>query len=245
MNIKKSFLVAFAAVTAVATVGAASVSAATLGQSGSEATDTKEVAKGQDASFEVKVEEMNIAVNVPADAAEEGEVTFHAAVVTDVDIQKAADDLGLKESAILDMYFTNADDAKVAVKDAKIQITTDKNVVYAYADGKLTAVEATYEDGVLTFTKAADVEYYVLAKSEDEKSNDANDASKDDTKKDNNNGTNNTNTTGDNKTVDNNNNGTVTTGDTATTTTVAVFAVMGLVALGTAIAASKMKKSSK
>ncbi len=240
MNIKKSFLVAFAAVTAVATVGAASVSAATLGQSSSESTDTKEVVKGQDASFEVKVEEMNIAVNVPADAADEGEVTFHAAVITDVDIQKAADELGLKESAILDMYFTDADDATVAIKGAKVQITTDKNVVYAYADGKLTAVEATFEDGVLTFTKDADVQYYVLAKTEEEKQNDI--APVDD-KKDNNNGTN-ANTTGDNKTVDNNN-GTVTTGDTATTTTVAVFAVMGLVALGTAIAASKMKKSSK
>ncbi len=241
MNIKKSFLVAFAAVTAVATVGAASVSAATLGQSSSESTDTKEVVKGQDASFEVKVEEMNIAVNVPADAADEGEVTFHAAVITDVDIQKAADELGLKESAILDMYFTDADDATVAIKGAKVQITTDKNVVYAYADGKLTAVEATFEDGVLTFTKDADVQYYVLAKAEEEKQNEIAPA---DDKKDNNNGTN-TNTTGDNKTVDNNKNGTVTTGDTATTTTVAVFAVMGLVALGTAIAASKMKKSSK
>lgn len=240
MNIKKSFLVAFAAVTAVATVGAASVSAATLGQSSSESTDTKEVVKGQDASFEVKVEEMNIAVNVPADAADEGEVTFHAAVITDIDIQKAADELGLKESAILDMYFTDADDATVAIKGAKVQITTDKNVVYAYADGKLTAVEATFEDGVLTFTKDADVEYYVLAKAEEEKQNEIAPA---DDKKDNNNGAN-TNTTGDNKTVDNNN-GTVTTGDTATTTTVAVFAVMGLVALGTAIAASKMKKSSK
>lgn len=242
MNIKKSFLVAFAAVTAVATVGAASVSAATLGQSSSESTDTKEVVKGQDASFEVKVEEMNIAVNVPADAADEGEVTFHAAVITDVDIQKVADELGLKESAILDMYFTDADDATIAIEGAKVQITTDKNLVYAYKDGKLTAVEATFEDGVLTFTKAADVEYFVLAKSEEEKQNEI--APADDTKKDNNNGANN-NTTGDNKTVDNNNNGTVTTGDTATTTTVAVFAVMGLVALGTAIAASKMKKSSK
>ncbi len=246
MNIKKSFFVALAAVTAISTVSAVAVSAAELGKSESETTQTKTVDPEKDTDFDVKVNDVEIDVTVPAGAAEAGDLTFHADFVTaSPDVKAAIDALSIKDADVLDMYFTNEKGDRVSFQDKKLTVKVKstkyiESYVYEDADKKLTKLGATKETDGLKFV-APHFSYYVL-----EKTTTTSQASSTSSQS----STNKSGTTGSTSsstgTTSNTGKGdSVTTGDAATASTVAVFAVMGIVALGTAVVASKMKKTSK
>ena len=252
MNIKKSFLVALAAATAVSTVSALTVSAAGLGETTNKVEDTQTVVAGQETEFKAQLQDVDININIPADVLPEGEYTFNADIVVNQDVQDAIDKLNIKESEILDLYFADAAGAHFKLTDAGVQVTleTDKyNAVYVYEDSTktLTKLDSTKEGNKLTFI-APHFSYYVLA-NEPETSGTTSTTSTTSTTGTTTNtpGSTTTTTTGTTTTTtgDTGKGDSVTTGDAATTTTVAVFAVMGVVALGTAVVASKMKKASK
>lgn len=249
MNIKKSFLVALAAATAVSTVSALTVSAAGLGETTNKVEDTQTVVAGQETEFKAQLQDVDININIPADVLPEGEYTFNADIVVNQDVQDAIDKLNIKESEILDLYFADAAGAHFTLTDAGVQVTleTDKyNAVYVYEDSTktLTKLDSTKEGNKLTFI-APHFSYYVLANDPETSSTTSTTSNTGTTT--NTPGSTTTTTTGTTTTTtgDTAKGDSVTTGDAATTTTVAVFAVMGIVALGTAVVASKMKKASK
>lgn len=257
MNIKKSFLVALAATTAISSVSALAVSAAGVGFSTGEVNETFTVVLNEDTTVETQLEDADVKVTIPAGVLDEGEYTFSADIVVNADVQKAIDELGLGETEILSLYFTKGGE-KVEVKSDKITVeveTTKYSYAYVYEDAtkKLTNLKATKDGDKLSF-KAPHFSYYVLAtadKSTDTLSSDipgsgSNNGNVSQASNSSSTGTNTgTNATTSSSTTTGSTTGSVTTGDTATATTVAVFAVMGVVALGTAVVASKMKKSSK
>ena len=254
MNIKKSFLVALAATTAISSVSALAVSAAGLGESTGKVEETVTIVADKDATVEAVLEDAKIEVTIPAGALEEGDYTFNADIVVNTDVQKAIDDLGLGETEILDLYFTDKGGTSVSLtgKDVTVKVETTKySYAYIYEDStkKLSNLNATKSGDVLTF-KAPHFSYYVLATKDvttttvvDNTTSTTSTASNT-TKTGTNASTSSSTTTASSNTTTGKGDS-VTTGDTATATTVAVFAVMGVVALGTAVVASKMKKSSK
>ncbi len=254
MNIKKSFLVALAATTAISSVSALAVSAAGLGESTGKVEKTVAIVADKDATVEAVLEDAEVKVTIPANAVEEDEYTFHADIVVNTDVQKAIDELNLGGSEILDLYFTNKAGERVSFKDKNVtvEIATDKYsyaYVYEDADKKLTNLNATKSGDVLTF-KAPHFSYYVLATKDVTTTTVVDNTTSTTSTASNTTKTGTTTTTTSSTTTASSNTTTgkgdsVTTGDTATATTVAVFAVMGVVALGTAVVASKMKKSSK
>lgn len=237
MNVKKSFLVALASVTAVASLTAVSVSAVTPGASDSTATVDITVVEGEAATGTVTpTENAEVTVTIPADTVK-GNIKFNAAVKVDVDAQKALDSLdGIKVSAseILDLYFTdeNGDIVDMTGKGVEVSIKTDKyNTVYLFDNGELKDLGAKYENGVLTFT-APHFSTYVLANVEalvpsnpvSEPSNETPATS--------------------NPTSEVPGNNTTNTGDNGFATTIAIFSIMAAVSLGTAVVATKAKKKS-
>lgn len=234
MNVKKSFLVALASVTAVASLTAVSVSAVTPGASDSTATVDITVVEGEAATGTVTpTENAEVTVTIPADTVK-GNIKFNAAVKVDVDAQKALDSLdGIKVSAseILDLYFTdeNGDIVDMTGKGVEVSIKTDKyNTVYLFDNGELKDLGAKYENGVLTFT-APHFSTYVLANVEalvpttSDTSNTASEVPTSSTPA---------------------NNNTTNTGDNGFATTIAIFSIMAVVSLGTAVVATKAKKKS-
>ena len=245
MNIKKSFLVALAAATAISSVTALTASAAELGKSDSTASASV-VADGETLTAEVKIGDIEVALEADSDKVPEGSIVT-VAIVENTDVQTAIDDLGIKESLILDITVKDLDGKELELKDAgvKVKITTNKyDTVYVYEDGSLKNLNAAKSGDALSFT-APHFSYFVLSKGTGTGSSTSTTSTAASTT-----GTSSkagTTTTGTTTTTSSSTGkgDSVTTGDSATATTVAIFAVMGIVALGTAVVASKTKKASK
>lgn len=241
MNIKKSFLVALAAVTAVASVSALAVSASSLGES----TDAQHIVVEKDvptvvtAVLDGKVgNALKVKTELPV-GAPEGEYYFFTALVADKEVEDAFDAVvksDLKDVFEIGLMDAEGKGADEVAKNAKITFSTTKasayNKVFALTDdGTFVDMGAvTAEDG-LTFTNDGYTRF-VLAAVYDEPISDP-DISKE--SKPSTPSTPSTPTPSDPVTP---------TGDNTAATT-AVFAVMGAVALGTVLATTKMKKTSK
>ncbi len=258
MNMKKTLFVALAALTA-ASLSAAAVSAATVGGStGGVSSDSQTFIRGAETTFSVDLEDAQISLTLFADTDIVDSVyTLNSEIVTATpDLESAIDNLGLNEVEVLKLYMTDSNGENVNIDNARASIFTKFNTIYAYdvTTGKLTKLDASYHTdddvifgGALSFnTAVSDNLLFVLANTEEPSVEPSQD---DDSKVDDNSqtSTNNGGNTDNNSVNSNTGKGdsTVTTGDTATATTVAVFGVVGLVALGTAVVAAKTKKSSK
>lgn len=232
MNIKKSFLVALAGATAVASMSAVAVSAATPGQSSDSVIDIN-VTEGQPATGTLSTENgTEITVSIPAGVVS-GNIKFYAAVKADANAQKAIDDLGASASEILDMYFTDANGSVLDMtgKGIEVSFKGDYNKVYLF-ENTLQEQDAKVENGVLTFT-APHFSTYVLAKIAD--NTPSNPSTPDNPS---------TPATPSNPSTPADNN-TTKTGDNGVATTAIVFSTMALVSLGTVVVATKLKKKAK
>ena len=262
MNIKKSFLVALAAVTAVTSVSALTVSASSLGESaevvvinvdGGEETQAIATLDGGAGK------KLYVKATLPA-AAPAGEYAFHVAVVADKDTEDAFDAVvssnvkdvfeltirdaegnaveffkNVKVSIALNLSSLSAKTTAAGAKDSLL--TTTANVFYNKAfsvDGVTFAdLGADAEEDVITFTTEGYTKF-VLAHVENEISEESSkepvsDASKEQPST---------------PSIPTPSDPVTPTGDNTAATT-AVFAVMGAVALGAVLAATKMKKTSK
>ncbi len=234
MNIKKSFLVAFAGATAFATLSAFAVSAATPGYSDGAVDEQVEtsvsVVAGQDtavkADFTKSEAVKSVEAVIPADATTATGLNFVAAVVQDPNAVAAlADAVNFDAAQVLDLYFADQDGNKVDFNGKNVAVTITApgfNTIYVYEDGKLEEVASTVEGDKISFT-APHFSTYVLANVA--KSVESSDNSTTSTPS--------------------NNNGTTQTGDAGFATTIVIFSIMAVVSLGTAIVATKAKKSSK
>ena len=235
MNIKKSFLVALATVTAVASVSAVAVSAAESGASSTGETALRVVA-GDVTKGEVKVDENTVVkVSVPADALKEGEYIFKAAKVADAEMEKAFDAVVKSDlKGVYEVSVNNLDGTKTDLKDVTVTVANDKGYNAAYvkkADGTFEELVVETGENGITFTVANGSEV-VLAKVA--KQQESSEPSKVEPTSSNPTPAPQPSTPG----------APTKTGDNAAATAT-VFAVMGVVALGTALAATKMKKSAK
>lgn len=238
MNIKKSFLVALAAVTAVASVSAITVSASSLGVS----TEAVPVVVERGVPTLIKADldgkvgnALHVKTELPANVAE-GSYTFYTALVADKEIEAAFDavvtsdikdilELGMKDEYGKDVDLT--DNAKVTLSTSKAAAF---NKVFGITeDGEFVDMGAVKTEEGLTFTNDGYTKF-VLAFVEDEKSSEpvSDPTSKPST-----------------PSTPTPSTPVTPTGDNNTAATAAVFAVMGVVALGTVLATTKMKKSSK
>ena len=239
MNIKKSFLVALAAVTAVASVSALAVSASSLGES----TDAQHIVVEKDvptvvtAVLDGKVgNALKVKTEFPVDAPE-GEYYFFTALVADKEVEDAFDAVvksDLKDVFEIGLMDAEGKGADEVAKNAKITFSTTKasayNKVFALSDdGNFVDMGAVKTEEGLTFTNDGYTKF-VLAFVEDEKSSEpvSDPTSKPST-----------------PSTPTPSTPVTPTGDNNTAATAAVFAVMGVVALGTVLATTKMKKSSK
>ena len=242
MNIKKSFLVALAAVTAVASVSALAVSASYLGES----TDAQHIVVEKDvptvvtAVLDGKVgNALKVKTEFPVDAPE-GEYYFFTALVADKEVEDAFDAVvksDLKDVFEIGLMDAEGKGADEVAKNAKITFSTTKasayNKVFAVSDdGNFVDMGAVDTDDGLTFTNDGYTRF-VLAAVYDEPISDP------DISKESKPSTPSTPSTPTPSTP------VTPTGDNNTAATAAVFAVMGVVALGTVLATTKMKKSSK
>ena len=234
---------------AVAAMSVVTVSAATLGSSDLSSTDF-EVIAGEEVVADVAVDDgdMVISVAIPANVLEAGNYTFYADTVAD-DTTTAAFEAEFNSdlTTVVEMYFTDENGDTVDVKDVAINIDTTASYDAAFVqeeDDSFTNLNAEVTESGLSFV-APHFSTYVLADLADENNGDGNNGGDTNNGDDTNGG--NTNN-GDNTNNDNNNTGkgdsTTATGDNSAAT-IAVFGVMGVAALGTAIASSKVKKSEK
>ncbi len=250
MNIKKSFLVALATVTA-ASVSAFAVSAANLGLTFEDKTVV--VTAGQETVETFNLDGgLKVTVAIPADSVKEGEYTLHTAVVADAQVEAGFDAVCTNDyKDVLEVALKGEEDVATNVK---VTVAADKGYDVAYlvnVDGTFEQIQTANDENGMSFTVANGSKVVVAKKTADQKNDD---------KKDDSNGNNNTNNNGNNNTNNNtNNNGSngsngnnanngkgnsIATGDNGAATAT-VFAVMGVVALGTAVAATKMKKAEK
>lgn len=253
MNTKKIFAAALTVAMAVS-AAAVSVSAIAPGTTTDTAKQTIVVEPGKVTHFSVTINDVTIDADVPADVIAAGEeLTFGANVVTNVDIEAAVAGLAdVATSEILDVFFQDADGDNVAFANAGVDVkitSHDMNapyeVVYIYEEGTGLNELAKDVNGVMSF-KAPHFSYYVLVKNGKVDPGQPSDVSNGGNNGGNSNGGNNgsNGNNGDNNGSNNGaNNGGVNTGDS--TATVAVFGIIGAAALGTAIVASKSKKSAK
>lgn len=241
MNIKKSFLVALAAVTAVASVSAITVSASSLGVS----TEAVPVVVERGVPTLIKADldgkvgnALHVKTELPANVAE-GSYTFYTALVADKEIEAAFDAVVTSDiKDILELGMKDEDGKDVDLTDnAKVTLSTSKtaafNKVFGITeDGEFVDMGAVETDDGLTFTNDGYTRF-VLAAVYDEPISDP------DISKESKPSTPSTPSTPTPSTP------VTPTGDNNTAATAAVFAVMGVVALGTVLATTKMKKSSK
>ena len=252
MNSKKGFVAALAAAVAVSSVAAVSVSAIAPGTSSSTVKQTAVVEPGKATHFTITINDVTIDAEVPADAVNAGEeLTFGASVITNVDIEAAVAELpDVATSEILDVYFLDADGKNKSFENVGVDVTvttttTAYETIYIFEEGKGLNELAKASGNKMSF-KAPHFSYYVLVKNgkvdPGQPSDVSNGGNNGGTSNGGNNGSNGNN--GDNNGSNNGaNNGGVNTGDS--TATVAVFGIIGAAALGTAIVASKSKKSAK
>jgi len=239
MNSKKGLVAALAAAVAVSSVAAVSVSAIAPGTSSSTVKQTAVVEPGKATHFTITINDVTIDAEVPADAVNAGEeLTFGASVITNVDIEAAVAELpDVATSEILDVYFLDADGKNKSFENVGVDVTvttttTAYETIYIFEEGKGLNELAKASGNKMSF-KAPHFSYYVLVKngkvdpSQPSQTSQQSNAGTDVSNGGNNGG----------------NNGGVNTGDS--TATVAVFGVIGAAALGTALVASKSKKSAK
>ena len=234
MNMKKKMTVALAAAMVVSSM-AVSVSVAAVGGS-----DNGNVAFTVDVTNDAVVSAnldsltaKSVEVTVPAGTLPTGDYTMVAQVVADVNLANAFDAQYPNDlKTFVEISFQDAQGNKVNPAGATIKFTITDTYDSAFvveADNSFKKLEATATDTSLT-TKGPHFSTYVIADLKDEQNSNDNQNS----------GKNGNQNSSDGK-GDSNGNGT-NTGDSATTT-LAVFGVMGLVALGTAVVSSKMKKT--
>lgn len=222
-----SAIFAFAATIAISTV---SVSALTAGYSDYGTSDTKTVAAVQGDKISLTDTTRGAIVDIPKTAlpAEVTAVTFASKLLdTSSATHKAASALattgGFSDVAVFDLKLLDQNSSEVKSLNGKISVTLkvtgDANTVLYYDDAanKLENLGGTVANGFITF-ETSHFSYYLLAKTSDSAVTIAT-------------------TTQATVTVAN-----PATGDTRTTTAI-IVAVMGMVALGTSIAAAKLKKS--
>ncbi len=233
MNSKKVLVAALTA--AVAVSSAVSVSAIAPGVTTAATKQTAVVEPGKVTHFSITINDVTIDADVPADAVNAGEeLTFGASTVTNVDIEAAiaAERTDVATSEILDVYFLDADGNNKSFENVGVDVTvttttTAYETIYIFeentglnelakADGNKLSFKAPHQPSQQSTNNGTDV------------SNGGN-----------NNGNNGNNGSNNGST----NNGGVNTGDSSAT--VAVFGVIGAAALGTALVASKSKKSAK
>ena len=234
MNMKKKMTVALAAAMVVSSM-AVSVSVAAVGGS-----DNGNVAFTVDVTNDAVVSAnldsltaKSVEVTVPAGTLPTGDYTMVAQVVADVNLANAFDAQYPNDlKTFVEISFQDAQGNKVNPAGATIKFTITDTYDSAFvveADNSFKKLEATATDTSLT-TKGPHFSTYVIADLKDEQNSNDNQNS----------GKNGNQNSSDGK-GDSNGNGT-NTGDSATTT-LTVFGVMGLVALGTAVVSSKMKKT--
>ena len=248
MNRKKVLVAALTA--AVAVSSAVSVSAIAPGVTTAATKQTAVVEPGKVTHFSITINDVTIDADVPADAVNAGEeLTFGASTVTNVDIEAAiaAERTDVATSEILDVYFLDADGNNKSFENVGVDVTvttttTAYETIYIFEENTGLNELAKADGNKLSF-KAPHFSYYVLVKDgkvqpsqpSQQSTNNGTDVSNGG----NNNGNNGNNGSNNGST----NNGGVNTGDSSAT--VAVFGVIGAAALGTALVASKSKKSAK
>ena len=238
MNSKKVLVAALTA--AVAVSSAVSVSAIAPGVTTAATKQTAVVEPGKVTHFSITINDVTIDADVPADAVNAGEeLTFGASTVTNVDIEAAiaAERTDVATSEILDVYFLDADGNNKSFENVGVDVTvttttTAYETIYIFEENTGLNELAKASGNKMSF-KAPHFSYYVLVKngkvdpSQPSQTSQQSNAGTDVSNGGNNGG----------------NNGGVNTGDS--TATVAVFGVIGAAALGTALVASKSKKSAK
>ena len=248
MNSKKVLVAALTA--AVAVSSAVSVSAIAPGVTTAATKQTAVVEPGKVTHFSITINDVTIDADVPADAVNAGEeLTFGASTVTNVDIEAAiaAERTDVATSEILDVYFLDADGNNKSFENVGVDVTvttttTAYETIYIFEENTGLNELAKADGNKLSF-KAPHFSYYVLVKDgkvqpsqpSQQSTNNGTDVSNGG----NNNGNNGNNGSNNGST----NNGGVNTGDSSAT--VAVFGIIGAAALGTALVASKSKKSAK
>lgn len=242
MNIKKSFLVALATVTA-ASVSAFAVSAANLGFTNEDKTIV--VTAGEETVETVNLDGVKVTVAIAADAIDAGEYTLHTAVVADAQVEAGFDAVCTNDyKDVLEIAVKDGED----VVDAQVKVTVaaDKGYDVAYivnADGTFEQLDTTTDENGMTFT-VANGSKVVVAKKTAEQSTVDETSNAGTTGGTTTGGTTTGGTTTGGTTNNNGKGNSINTGDNGAATAT-VFAVMGLVALGTAVAATKMKKAEK
>lgn len=242
MNIKKSFLVALAGATAFATMSSFAVSAATPGYTDGSVTEqdsiTIDIADDGSASASIELSKVTVDVELPAGIVDGDSIDFSAAIVTDLEAAAAVTEIdGLNAFEVLDLFFTDSDGNTVdmAGKNVKVVIkNTSFNKVFCFHD-VLEAVDSKVTDAGLEFV-APHFSTYVLADISEEATStpDDNTTSTPD---------NNTTSTPDNNTTSTPAGDATQTGDNGFTTTIAIFSIMAVVSLATAVVATKVKKA--
>ena len=248
MNSKKVLVAALTA--AVAVSSAVSVSAIAPGVTTAATKQTAVVEPGKVTHFSITINDVTIDADVPADAVNAGEeLTFGASTVTNVDIEAAiaAERTDVATSEILDVYFLDADGNNKSFENVGVDVTvttttTAYETIYIFEENTGLNELAKADGNKLSF-KAPHFSYYVLVKDgkvePSQPSQQSNNGGTDVSNGGSNNGNNGNNGSNNGST----NNGGVNTGDSSAT--VAVFGVIGAAALGTALVASKSKKSAK
>ena len=244
MNSKKVLVAALTA--AVAVSSAVSVSAIAPGVTTAAVKQTAVVEPDKVTHFSITINDVTIDADVPADAVTAGEeLTFGANTVTNVDIEAAVAGLtDVATSEILDVYFLDADGNNKSFENVGVDVTvttttTAYETIYIFEENAGLNELAKADGNKLSF-KAPHFSYYVLVKDgkvePSQPSQQSNNGGTDVSNGGSNNGNNGSNN-------GSTNNGGVNTGDSSAT--VAVFGIIGAAALGTALVASKSKKSAK
>ena len=233
MNTKKILVSALAAAVAVSSA-ALSVSALTPGVTTNDVKSPKTaVESGKATHFMVVIDGITVEADVPADAVEAGtELTFGAATVTNVDIEAAVANLpDVATSKILDVYFLDGNNEAKTFEGAGVKLsftTPDFETAYIYEEAKGLSKFADAVNNKMSKV-APHFSYYALVKTEKQSSQPSQQPSQPSQQSQ-------------TQPSQQSQSG-VPTGDS--TTSAVVFAVIGASALGTALVASKSKKSAK
>jgi len=181
----------------------------------------------------VIIDGVTVEADVPADAIPAGtELTFGAATITNVDIEAAVANLpDVASSKILDVYFLDGDNNAKTFEGANVALSfanSNYDTVYLYEEAAGLTKFANFSNAKASGT-APHFSYYILVKNAEKQQSQPSQQSQ-------------TQPSQQSQQSQQSQPG-VNTGDSAASA--AVFAVIGAAALGTAIVASKSKKSAK
>ncbi len=236
MNTKKILVSALAAAVAVSSA-ALSASALTPGVTTNDVKSPATVVEaGKNTHFMVIIDGVTIEADVPAGAVDAGtELTFGAATVTNVDIEAAVAELpDVVSSKILDVYFLDGNNNAKSFEGAGVTLTfttASYETAYIYEEATGLTKFADFSNSKAS-SVAPHFSYYILTKSEKQSSQPSQQSQQPSQQSQ----------TQPSQQSQSSQPG-VNTGDSAASA--AVFAVIGAAALGTAIVASKSKKSAK